>query len=132
MGRKPKELNKMLTDAELELMSILWRLGEGTVAEVIEHLPKNRDLAYTTVSTILRILEQKKVVQTRKEGRGHVYFPLLAKEAYEQRTLKHMVANVFDGTPMALVKKLVQTTDLTQKDLQDLKQLILDYKKKQI
>ena len=59
MAKKKEE--KLFTEAETELMNILWKLGEGSVADVIEHLPKGRDLAYTSVSTFLRILEQKKV-----------------------------------------------------------------------
>ena len=57
---------KLLTETELELMTILWKLGEGSVADVIALLPKERALAYTSVSTILRILEQKEILTTRK------------------------------------------------------------------
>ena len=97
---KSKE-SRLLTETELELMTIVWKLGEGSVADVIAYLPKGRDLAYTSVSTILRILEQKEVLGARKEGRGHVYFPLLQKEDYEARTLKHVVEKVFDGTAVS-------------------------------
>ena len=72
-------MTKLLTEVELELMTALWKLGEGSVADVLETLPKERKLAYTSVSTILRILEQKKVLKARKEGRGHVYVPMLEK-----------------------------------------------------
>ena len=75
--------DKMLTEVELELMTILWSLSEGSVADVIERLPKNRNLAYTSVSTILRILEQKGTLKARKEGRGHIYMPLVSKESDE-------------------------------------------------
>ncbi len=59
---------RLLTKVELELMTILWRLGEGSVTHVLGELPDGRDLAYTSVSTILRILEQKKILKARKEG----------------------------------------------------------------
>lgn len=121
----PKKSNdQLLTEAEFELMVILWKLGEGNVSEVLEHLPKERDLAYTTVSTILRILEQKKLVKARKEGRGHIYVPSLSKEAYETKTLKHVVDKVFDGTPVALVKNLIEKTGVSSEELQALKELI--------
>ena len=77
--KKTKAAEKLLTEVELELMTILWKKGEGSVADVIEGLPKDRNLAYTSVSTILRILEQKGALKTRKEGRGHVYIPALKK-----------------------------------------------------
>lgn len=116
--------SKLLTEGELELMTILWRIGEGSVADVIAGLPVERDLAYTSVSTILRILEQKRVVTTRKEGRGHIYIPSLEKSAYEARTVRHVVERVFDGTPVALVKQLLSSGQLKAKDLEELRSLI--------
>lgn len=122
---KVKEVeSKMLTETELELMTILWKLNEGTVADVIAHLPKERDLAYTSVSTILRILEQKNVLKTRKEGRGHIYIPQLKKNEYEAKTVKHVVDRVFDGTPVALVRQLLDSVKLNESDLNELKKLI--------
>jgi len=115
---------KLLTETELELMSILWRIDEGSVADVIEHLPEGRDLAYTSVSTILRILEQKGVLKTRKEGRGHIYIPAIAKSAYEAKTVKHIVNRVFDGTPVALVKQLLDSVPLGPKEIQELRDML--------
>lgn len=121
---KLKEHDGKLTDVELELMTILWRLGEGAVSEVIEQLPKNRDLAYTSVSTILRILEQKGILKTRKEGRGHIYIPAFKKSDYESRTVKDVVDRVFDGTPVALVKQLLDSVKINEVEVQELKALI--------
>lgn len=121
-GKTQRE--KMLTDVELELMSILWRLGEGSVADVMGELPENRDLAYTSVSTILRILEQKGVLGTRKEGRGHVYIPKLEKSAYEAKTVKLVIERVFDNAPVTLVKQLIQSGGLNQEDLNEIRKLI--------
>jgi predicted transcriptional regulator len=115
---------KLLTETELELMTILWKLNEGSVSDVIENLSKERDLAYTSVSTIMRILEQKGVLKTRKEGRGHIYTPLLKKSDYEAKTVKHVVDRVFDGTPVALVRQLLDTVKLNESDLKELKKLI--------
>ena len=115
---------KMLTEVELELMNILWKLKEGSVAEVIEILPKGRELAYTSVSTILRILEQKEVLSTRKEGRGHIYIPLLQKNEYEAKTVKHMVERVFEGTPVALVKQLLNSGNMNESELEEIRNLL--------
>lgn len=120
----------MLTDTELELMTILWKLSEGTVADVIRQLPEERKLAYTSVSTILRILEQKQVLKSRKEGRGHVYVPKVKKSDYESRTVKHMVNRVFDGTPLSLVKQLLETVQLNSQELMELKNLIAQHGEK--
>ena len=116
--------SKLLTKTELELMTILWRISEGTVAEVIEELPAGRDLAYTSVSTILRILEQKSIVETRKEGRSHTYKPTVSKNDYEAKMVKHVVERVFEGLPVALVRQLLGAVDLSENDLDELSSLI--------
>ncbi len=122
---KSKESDtKLMTETELELMTILWKLKEGSVADVIESLPKERDLAYTSVSTILRILEQKNILKARKEGRGHIYVPQIKKSDYEAKTVKHVVDRVFDGTPVALVRQLLDSGQLDESDLKELKNLI--------
>lgn len=115
---------KLLTETELELMGILWRLGEGSVADVMAGLSKERNLAYTSVSTILRILEQKGILKTRKEGRGHIYIPALKKSDYESKTVRHVVDRVFEGTPVALVKQLLDTVKMDPSELEQLKELI--------
>lgn len=120
----PKKPSKLLTEVELELMTILWRLGEGNVNDVLSALPAGRDLAYTSVSTILRILEQKGVVKARKEGRGHVYLPLLKKDDYEGATLSHVVSKVFEGEATSLVRRLIETEGLDHDDLKELRALL--------
>lgn len=115
---------KLLTEVELELMGILWRLGEGSVNDVIAALSPGRELAYTSVSTMLRILEQKKIVGSRKEGRGHVYLPLLAKDAYEATSVQHLVTKVFDGAPASLVRRLLETDGMSEDDLEAIRSLL--------
>lgn len=115
---------KSLTEVELELMSILWRLGGGTVNEVLSALPAERPLAYTSVSTILRILEQKGVLSAEKAGRGHRYVPRIEKSAYEAFALEEVVGKVFDGQPLALVRRLVDATRLSRRELAALRALL--------
>lgn len=117
-------LDKMLTETELELMNILWTNGEGTVNDALEALPKGRDLAYTSVSTILRILEQKGVLKARKDGRSHIYTPTVSKEDYESKAVGHLVQKVFDGTPSALVRRLIDSNDLSESELKELKKVL--------
>ena len=115
---------KRLTDVELELMTILWKLGEGTVADVMASLSPGRDLAYTSVSTILRILQSKGVLSTRKEGRGHIYVPLLEKASYEASTVRDVVDRVFAGAPLALIRQLIDNVDLTDDQVREIKKLL--------
>jgi predicted transcriptional regulator len=128
MKRKSQALEgrdvKLLTKVELELMTILWRLGEGSVTHVLGGLPEGRDLAYTSVSTILRILEQKKILRARKEGRGHIYIPLLSKADYEAKTVRHVVDRVFEGAPITLIKTLLDTLNLEDEELEEIKRII--------
>ena len=120
-----KELDKKnLTEVETELMIILWDLQEGTVNDVLTALPSGRDLAYTSVSTILRILESKGVLKTRKEGRGHVYIPLLRKEDFEKNSIDYVVKKIFSGQPYSLVKQLVSSNELSNEQISELKNLL--------
>ncbi|MGH1467559.1 MAG: BlaI/MecI/CopY family transcriptional regulator [Bdellovibrionales bacterium] len=119
-----KAIGVLLTETELELMNILWGLESATVREVLAGLPKGREMAYTSASTIIRILEKKGVVSSLKEGKTHIYKPLLKKEAYEKKTLYHVVNNVFDGTPSGLVRRLIKDTKLSPEELKEIKDLI--------
>jgi len=125
MGRPPRNRPPLLlTDVELELMSILWDLGEGTVRDVLAKLPCGRKLAYTSVSTILRVLERKLLVKTRKVGRSHCYRPTVAKPEYERRSIRHLVQNLFNGTPREMVSRLVDDEGLTREELEELQELV--------
>lgn len=114
----------LLTDTELELMLILWKLQEATVHDVIAALPKARIMAYTTVSTIIRILEKKGFVASRKEGKAHFYSAKLSKKNYESRTLGHVVGRLFENTPAALVARLIDDHKLSAKEVAELKRLL--------
>jgi len=130
MKKNKSTEQKMLTEVELELMTILWRLKEASVAEIIDELPKDRKLAYTSVSTIIRILEQKEIITSKKEGRGHIYSPLIQKSDYESKALKHVVDKVFEGTPLLLVKQLLSSTKLSESEILELNNLIKNHESK--
>ncbi|MCB9229078.1 MAG: BlaI/MecI/CopY family transcriptional regulator [Deltaproteobacteria bacterium] len=116
--------NRILTSVELELMNILWELGEASVKQVLEKLSPERKLAYTSVSTILRILEKKAVIYSRREGRTHFYIPKVTKASYGKRTVDHIVTSVFSETPSELAKALLSSDNLSLKDLMEIKSLI--------
>ena len=121
---RPKRPSRPLTATELEMMSVIWRLGQCAVSQVQEALRPERDLAYTSISTIVRILEQKGFVASEKEGRGHLYAPLVSKEAYQTRSLQHLVRHVFDSTPTLLVQRLLDSGRLSEKELAEIRALL--------
>lgn len=113
-----------LTDMELELMTVLWRLERGTVHDVIDGLPENRPLAYTSVSTVLRILEQKEVLTSEKSRRSHIYIPKMTKAEYESFSVHHVMESVFENTPKAFVKRFIETVELSPEDIQDIQNML--------
>jgi predicted transcriptional regulator len=121
-GAKP--LQKELTAVELEMMNVIWRIGPCSVAQVQEHLRPQRELAYTSISTMVRILEQKGYVTSEKEGRGHLYAAAVSKESYQALSLKRIVRNVFDGAPSLLVQRLLASEALAPEELAQIRSLL--------
>ena len=119
-----KKKSELLTEVELEFMNELWALGEGTVRDVLDKLADDRNLAYTSGATILRILEQKEFVTSRKVGKSHVYRPTLAKDAYQTRSLKDLSMKLFDDAPASLVARLVNDDELTEEALGQIRALV--------
>lgn len=115
-----------LTDMELELMTVLWKLGRGTVHDVLDGLPESRPLAYTSVSTVLRILEQKNILTSEKAGRSHIYIPSVSKTDYESYSVQNVMESVFANTPTAFAKRFIETVDLSEQDILDIQQMLKD------
>jgi predicted transcriptional regulator len=115
---------KNLTEVELEMMNIVWSVGPCTVHQILDALPVARQLAYTSVSTMVRILEQKGYLKAMKDGRGHIYQAIIPKDDYEASALQQMVHKLFDGEPSLLVHRLLSTQGMTQEDLKSIEQLI--------
>ena len=109
---------RILTDVELELMTLVWSLGKpAAVKDVAALLPASRRLAYTTVATVMKILEQKAFLVCRKDAHAHTFEPLISKTDYEQTCIDHVVSNVFDGEPLALVQRLLDARRLSPDEL---------------
>jgi predicted transcriptional regulator len=94
------------------------------VRDLIAKLAADRNLAYTSVATIMRILEQKNFVTSVKEGKTFVYAPVLAKDAYQSRSLKDLSAKLFDDTPASLVARLVDDDGLSEEALEEIRALL--------
>ena len=106
---------KRLTKAEEEIMQIIWKLGPCTVSDIREVIAKEEAIKkppHSTVSTIVRILEEKGFIDHKAYGRTYEYFPIVSKEEYSSRTLKKFVADYFDGSMQDLVSFLVKKEDL--------------------
>ncbi len=119
-----KEAHKLLTEAELELMRVLWAGGPATVREVMGCLPEGRTPAYTTVSTVLRILESKGFVESEKVGRSHRYAAVEAKAGYETRKLSHILSGLFEGSPLSLMRRLVSSQPISTEELREMQRLL--------
>lgn len=124
VSRSSQAIEKPLTATELEMMNVIWRIGPCSVLQVVEQLRPERELAYTSVSTIVRILEQKGYVISSKEGRGHLYEAAVSKEEYQRSTVQRMVTSVFDNTPALLVRRLLDTESLSSDDLAQIRALL--------
>lgn len=109
-------------------MQILWELGEANVAAVIEQLPEPKP-AYNTISTIVRILENKDFVDYRKEGRGHIYFPKVAKADYSNQSINKMVDGYFKGSFKNMVSFFVKENDISISELEEVLETINKSKK---
>jgi BlaI family transcriptional regulator, penicillinase repressor len=112
------------TDRELDVMAVLWDLGSGTVAEVQDRLPD--ELAYTTVLTILRTLEEKGHVRHEEEGRAYRYIPTVDREAAGRSALRRLVRKVFQGSPELLLTQLVSERQLSPQQLARMRRLLED------
>ena len=110
------------TNRELDIMAVLWERGQATVAEVRDAL--RDELAYTTVLTILRTLEDKGYVGHEKEGKAYRYQPLVEREAAGESAVQRLVGKMFHGSPELLLTQLVSARNLSSTDLERLRTLL--------
>jgi predicted transcriptional regulator len=103
-----KRLDRPLTEVELELMQHIWQLGECTIRDVHAALPKERDLAYTSVATMIKILEQKGALTSHKKERAIAIKPRISREDYEVASLKHLSESVFKGNSTSMVMRRIE------------------------
>ena len=111
-----------LSDRELDVMAVLWTRGSGTVTEVREALAD--PLAYTTVLTVLRTLEEKGFVGHEEEGKAHRYVPVVARERAGRSALSRMVEKLFDGSPELLLTQLVSDRKLSPLEIRRLRKVL--------
>ncbi|EDL61915.1 BlaI/MecI/CopY family transcriptional regulator [Gimesia maris] len=112
-----------LTKCELEVMDVVWRKGRATVQDVVDSL--ERPLAYTTVMTTLKILdEQRDVLRKKKQGRAYVYEPAVSREEISSSMAADLTQRLFGGSVKSFVLSLVESDSMSQSDIEELKQAI--------
>ena len=120
----PPRPSVTLTEAELRIMEVLWNQGARTVQQVLEGLPAKPALAYNSVLTTIRILEKKGYVQHTKDGRAHVYAPLLAREDASRSEIRHLVSRFFKNSHEQLVLNILEERGIDPEELAHLKQIL--------
>jgi len=113
-----------LTEVELELMDILWQKGSATVGEMVEALPTDRPLAYSSVLTMMRILEQKGYVEHEKESRAYIYRPLIDRREAQKSVISYLLKRFFNDSPELLVVNLLEHEEIGAAEIKRLKRLI--------
>jgi predicted transcriptional regulator len=120
----PPKKSITLTEAELRLMKILWQRGESLVGDLVAAMPPNASLAYNSVLTTIRILEQKGYVRHRQEGRAYLYSPCVAEHEASQFEIRHTMQRFFGNSRERLLLSLLGDGEITPDELRRLKEAI--------
>jgi predicted transcriptional regulator len=118
----PPKQSATLTEAELRIMDVLWRKGSGTVQQVLDWLPST--LAYNSVLTTIRILEKKGHLRHVKDGRAHVYEPIIGRQEATRSEIQHLVGRFFRNSHEALVLNILQDEELDADKLKRLREML--------
>lgn len=113
-----------LGETELEVLNIMWDLGSASVADVRERILKDRDIAYTTVMTVMRKLADKGYLSFTEDGKSYVYAPEIPADKVRGSLLRDLVMRVFQGSHQELVRTLVAEESLTDEEIADIRRLI--------
>lgn len=113
-----------LGETEMEVLHHVWDMGEATVKQVRKRILENREVAYTTIMTVMKNLAEKGYLKYRKEGVTYVYSPAREPESVRSNLIKDLIKKVFKGSPKQLVQTLVNSEDMTAEDFQEIKNMI--------
>ena len=118
-----------LGDLQLRIMKVFWAQGEATVADVHRAVAGERDLAYTTVATMLRKMEARGLLKHRLEARSFVYRAAVREDAVTQGMADHLLERLFEGSLADMVRHLLSTREVSRQELSELERLIAERKK---
>ncbi|GJM12377.1 MAG: transcriptional regulator [Pseudohongiella sp.] len=119
-----RKASQTLTEGELRLMKVIWTLKTATVRDVVVELEKKGRVAYNTVQTMMRILEDKGYLSHEKSGRSFIYSPIVERHNARSAALKQLLENFFDDSPQSLLVNLIEDEELDASDIKKLKELI--------
>jgi BlaI family transcriptional regulator, penicillinase repressor len=122
----PRGRSPALTDAEARVMSVLWDRQTASVADVVAALKRKKAVTYSTVQTILRILEAKSYVSHEKVGRAFIYRPIVDQRQARRRALRQLVIRMFNGSPSLLVLNVLEDDEVDAEELSHLRRLIVE------
>lgn len=120
----PPKRSNTLTEAELRLMKILWRRGESAVTDLVAAMPESEPLAYNSVLTTIRILEQKGYVEHRQEGRAFIYRPCVAEDEASRSEVRNVMSRFFGNSREKLLLSLLGDGEISAEELRRLKEAI--------
>lgn len=120
----PPKRSITLTEAELRIMRVLWDRGESLVSDLVSAMPEETPLAYNSILTTVRILEQKGYVDHRQEGRAFLYSACVAEDAASRSEVRHVLNRFFDNSRERLMLSLLGDGDISADELQRLKDAI--------
>jgi predicted transcriptional regulator len=120
----PRKQSATLTEAELRIMNSLWQQGPGTVQQVLDSLPEKPALAYNSVLTTIRILEKKGYVGHLKDGRAHVYQPLVGQQEASRSEIRHLVNRFFSNSHEALLLNILRDDEIDDRELNRLREML--------
>ena len=115
---------RAMSPAETEILRLVWQLNTATVQQIQEALPAHRKVAYKTVQTLLRRLEEKGYLRHKMEGKAHVFCPAVKREAVVKRTVLDFLDRLFGGDPRPLMQFLAEDGRIDAQDIAELKKLI--------
>lgn len=115
---------KLLTSLELKVMNLLWDKEKAFVKELIEIWDEIPKPAYNTISTVVRILQEKEYIGHEAFGRSHQYFPLVSREEYQKRLVRNVLKNVFAGSISSMISTLVDNEKISDGEMDDLRKMI--------
>lgn len=120
----PPRQSETLTEAELRIMNVLWLKGAGTVQSILDSLAEKPALAYNSVLTTIRVLERKGYVEHSKDGRAHVYSPLVGKKEATRSEIRHLVGRFFKNSHEQLVLNLLEDRGIEAEEIARLREML--------
>jgi predicted transcriptional regulator len=122
---KQREPSKL----EMQVLSVLWERGAVTVRELLDAMPDGKKRAYTTILSVMQVMEKKGFVSHTQEGNAHVYAARISREKVTTPLLRSLVRDVFGGSPAAALQHLLEGHRVSRGELDEVKRLIADYER---